>query len=305
MELVIADPELATAIDRVNHIEWGVPLDVPGHMEREARLRRGLWPTQSHRWFVLREGGASLASCEVYRMPSSHGMAYGIASVFVEPHLRGRGYSTALLDRVEAQLATEPDAAACVLFSDIGPELYARRGYAARPAFDWIVSAALCSPAADLAAVETFSETALAGLTLRPPVGPFAIVPIVAQLDWHLDRARLVAEIAGRTRGARCGARVGEESVIIYTDAEDELLVLLAYADGPESSAALLTHAAHMAARLGLSRVRAFETPGFDWEVAAPKTARIERDGCLPMLKPLRPGVRAEDWTFVPRALWV
>src|SRR5687767_3665727 len=100
-----APPEGAEARDRLTHAAWGGGLDEAQYLERERRLWRHPFSRAGLRRWVLRDGEPA-ASCETYpvaavltgdRGREREGAGVGVASVFVEERLRGRGYARALL----------------------------------------------------------------------------------------------------------------------------------------------------------------------------------------------------------------
>src|SRR5262245_2541358 len=124
MELRLASDEEKRARDRLAHEAWGERLAVEGFVEREERLRAHAFSRAGMRTWLLVERGDVVASCETFRMRSRHrgadGHSFGLASVYVEPALRGRGHATAMLDRLHPALLDEdPAAQAAILFSDV------------------------------------------------------------------------------------------------------------------------------------------------------------------------------------------
>jgi ribosomal protein S18 acetylase RimI-like enzyme len=311
VQLVRATPSQAAELDERSHAEWGAGLTATAHVARERRLRNGLWPRSTHDTWALVDADQVLASCETYRVACTvdgePGLAWEIASVFVEPLLRGRGYATRLLEELSARLRPEPGARALVLYSDVAPSrLYERLGFVARPAGDRVVPPEIEDP--DDGPWIRFGETELADVHSRvvPFGGPgFSIWPSLAQIDWHLDRSRTRAELVGWRRSSRCGAQLGQDVVIWTEDREsDALLLLLLTARVPRAAGMLISAAARTAAELGLKEVRAWETPlpgAWPADLGAP----VARNGSVPMIRPFAPDVDPEGWTFIPRGLWV
>src|SRR4051812_38592114 len=88
--------------DRICHPTWGPPLAMEDWLRRESRLRAHAWSRRAMRTWLLRgEGGQVLSSCETFAMASRlvrggeerAGRTYGVASVFTEERLRGRGHA--------------------------------------------------------------------------------------------------------------------------------------------------------------------------------------------------------------------
>jgi predicted N-acetyltransferase YhbS len=294
MRLRPADDDEQRARDRLSHAAWGAQLTADQFVAREARLRAHAWSRDAlTSWLLVDDAGAPLASCETYRMPTAAGDVFGVASVFVEEQLRGRGHATRLMGLLDDALATL-GARAAILFSDVGPAIYERVGYVARPAWDRVL------PARD---GELRATLLLDGelVVPRPPDGAL-VWPTAEQLDWHVERERAYAQLLGRARPAAVGARSGGASIAWAADLKRGTLHVLCLdvaelADGAE----LLRTAQIIAARAGLVEVRrwdAGEPDGLDGE-------RVARDGSLPMVRPFAPSLRAEDWQIIPKAIWV
>lgn len=287
--------------DHDNHPHWGGGLDLSAHVRREAGLRAGWWARQAREGWAWVEGDRILSTCETYRVPARRSgeaaVAWQIASVYTAPELRGQGHASAMLQALAASLAAAPGAAALTLYSDVAPAIYARLGFRPRPAVDRRLPA---DGAAALAPdLRYLAESELGpDLCPHPPVGALAIPVTAGILDWQIDHARWLAQLAGIRRAARCGACIGDQRVI-WTEHGDDLLILHLHA--PTRAADLLAAAARTAAELGLRHVRGWEVPG--WPEG--QGERVPRVGALPMIRPLRPDVDAQGWIDVPRALWV
>src|SRR5690606_31998761 len=124
------------------------------------------------------------------------GASFGVASVFTEERLRGRGHAAAMMRALCARLEADAGAQAAILFSEVGATLYRRAGFAPRPCHDRILPA---DPAAGGDA-DFFDEAEAAARVERfaPPAEGFVIWPDAAQVDWHLERARFYAEALRR-----------------------------------------------------------------------------------------------------------
>jgi GNAT superfamily N-acetyltransferase len=295
--------------DRLTFLAWGAPLDPAGYLERERRLRAHAFARAGLRGWLLRRAGDEcvLASCETYRMPSRAGgtwsQSFAVASVFTEPALRGHGYASLLMRLLTNRLRVDaPDAHAIALYSDVGAPIYARVGYTARQAQELVLPAEPGDPGAD--GIQLVAEPALPELhrRLAPPADRFLIWPTPEQLDWHLERARIYGQLLGREPPAVCGAYCDAAAIAWAADLRSRRLrVLLVQAETGEQARLMLRAAARVAAAHALSEVRAWWWPGL-CEVGFTVGPR---EGSLPMLLPLAPGVAADDWRWIPRALWV
>ncbi|MBM7113734.1 GNAT family N-acetyltransferase [Archangium primigenium] len=329
MHLVPATDAQKAERDALTYAEWGSLLTPEAYAAREHRLRAHAWSRADMRtWLLCAEDGAVLASCETFRTRSflrdadgtrQPGDSFAIASVFTEPHLRGRGHATHLMDLLAAELARRPRAHAALLFSDVGPRLYARSGYLPQPAWDWHLPPSP-TPPPDVQALPRASGLGPVLARLRPPDDAFSFWPTPEQLDWHLERGRIYAEQLGRAQPPSLGAARGTDTLVWSFVAKSNTLVVLWFdARSPESAHALLDAARHEAHLAGLERVVLWEEPGLEPLLAThPHARRVARPDALPMVRPLRPEVaRALEPTsglpsslpssllHVPRGLWV
>ncbi|NTX15739.1 N-acetyltransferase [Myxococcus sp. CA056] len=318
MHLALATDAQKAERDRVTHAAWGTPLSVEQFHQRELRLRAHPWCREGMRtWLWLDDAGQVLASCETFHTDSylrgldgvaTRGVSQAIASVFTESALRGHGYATRLMDEVATRLEHEsPNHHAALLFSDVGPALYRRSGYHEAPAWDWQLSAVggLSTHAVDALLCDG-DVPGVVARTQRPDV-PFLLWPSAAQMDWHLERERIYSELLHRPRPEACGATVGNSSALWAMMARyGELVVLLLDAESVEDAVALLEAARGVAHRAGLARVVIWEEPAtLPWVARAPGALRVARDGSLPMMRPLRPGLPPAERVAFSRALWV
>ena len=302
MRVVRADESDRRARDHRTYDAWGARHSLEQYLEFERRLRAHPFAREAlATWLLIGDDGAVLSSCETYEMQSfasgAPGVTFGVASVFTERRLRGRGYASQLLTLLAAEAQ---GAHALILFSDVGAPLYERLGYVARPASDLVFSALAGDP---WAAAEPLADSDLAeALAAVPRPSGFVVWPTAAQLDWHLERDRTFAALAGRTRVGSAGACAGDGIALWAGDSKRERLqVLLFLAPDREAATALGEAARRAAARADLKEVRVWACP----DAAALGGRGLPREGSLPMLRPLAAGVRPEDWTFIPRAIWV
>jgi len=303
VRVVRADESDRRARDHRTYDAWGARYSLEQYLELERRLRAHPFAREAlATWLLIADDGAVLSSCETYEMQSfasgGPGVTLGVASVFTERRLRGRGYASQLLTLLAAEAG---GAHALILFSDVGAPLYERIGYVARPASDLVFPPAAGDPSA-VAELYADSDVAEALATVSRPNGGFLVWPTAAQLDWHLERDRTFAALAGRTRVGSSGARAGDGIALWAGDSKRERLqVLLFLAPDREAATALGEAARRAAARADLKEVRVWACP----DAAALGGRGLPREGSLPMLRPLAAGVRPEDWTFIPRAIWV
>ena len=317
MRLVLASEEQKKQRDALTYSAWGASLDLEQYRHREEILRRHAWSRGGmSTWLLCAPDGQVLSSCETYRMESVakdgagaiQGSTYGVASVFTEACLRGKGYATALIDRVmRALVETDSRLQASILFSDVGARIYERCGFVARPAFDWKFPA--LKESENIRGELPVDERRLTELVLSAPRpgARFFVWPTADQIDWYLERERTYARMLGRARPKQCGAQIGTGFAVWAARYQtDELLVLVLHAAREDEAGALLGAAQRAAGQAGLSGVGWWEqTFPFALDPLVRRGTRIERQGSLPMLRTFDARVRAEDWTWIPRATWM
>lgn len=296
------------ARDVLTHQAWGQRLDLSQFQEREVRLRGHAWSRDAmETWLLVGERGGTLASCETFRVSSRAGGAAGstwaIASVYTEPALRRKGHAREMIAQLVEELGRrEPTAQGAILFSEVGPNLYRGVGFSEVPWLERTLPASPGSPSPELRLVDGSGLEEAFGRIPRPD-DPFLAWPSLAQLDWHLERERIYAGILGRRRPIATGAILGDAAAIWAADFKNErLCVLLAHAPDPESGEALVRGAATVAAGANLRAVHLWESALLP---LPPALGRIRHAEDVPMLRPLAPGVDAEGWRTIPRALWV
>jgi GNAT superfamily N-acetyltransferase len=289
---------------------WGARLTADQFCRRERALRAHPWAASGmDTWLWVDDGGAVLSSCESFACSSflrgERARSYAVASVFTEEKRRGRGYARGMMDALVAEIRRgDPSAHAVVLYSDVGEVLYGRSGFVALPAWDAELEPCEGDPAE---VVDELLPEAVPELPPPPAEEPFVLWPDAHQIDWHRARERFYAEALARPRSEHCGARVGSSCAYWAADLKNERLLVLLVTEPERRALELLLIAARRVARqLRLSRVSLWEDGSL-----APLLAglggveRRARDGAVPMILPLRGGLRPEQWRIRPRALWV
>jgi GNAT superfamily N-acetyltransferase len=315
VRLVLATEAQKAARDVLTAEPWGAGLSAEAYQRRELRLRALAVPRLGMRTWLLQDArGDVLSSLETFTFPSVFrppegevwGHSFGVASVFTEAKLRGRGYATRALDAVCQVLEKEQDAHAVVLYSDVGAGQYERSGFVARSAFDWRWPAAAKGTESEAA---FFNEEALAWRwgDRRVAPGRFVFQPTADTFDWFLLRERIYAEELQQKRPRACGASVGNSLALWYAQPKDSRLwVHWLDAEDAKSCRALVQAARVVARDAGLSEVRLWEeTDGFRFPEGLEAGVREKRKGSLPMLRPLDTRIQPTDWRHIPRALWV
>lgn len=300
MRLVEATDAQRRARDEVTFAAWGQGLSLPQFRERELRLRAHPWAAQAlTTWLWCGDDGAVLASCETFagpaRVGAQRGVAETVASVFVEPALRGRGLASAMLREVAERLRSRGRLAA-VLFSEVGPRLYEALGYRAVRAFDVLLDAAPREPAG----VEWLSAPLPAPEAPEADDASLVLELSAPRLDWQLERERCYAKALGQPPLRAYGARVGDACATWTAYWKTRELQVLSLAGGTAAArATLLGAAASVAHEAGLPLVRHWETTPLD---LAAGWRRVPRTDEVPMFLPL--AAAARGWVAVERGLW-
>jgi GNAT superfamily N-acetyltransferase len=298
MELRLATDGEKRARDRLTHEAWGQRLSVDDFVAREERLRAHPWAKEGMRSWLLVDGAQILASCESFEMLSfldgKAGRTFGVASVYTEAALRGRGHAARMMELLVEAVGPHH---AGLLFSDVG-DYYARMGWRMLPAFERRLPAERSSEKLS-PLVEWLSAGEIDRLwsSVDVPRARFVVWPTMAQLDWQRERERVYAELFGRAPLAHAGARSDGGIVAWAADFKNDKLVVL-HLSG--RAPLLIAAAQHQAATAGLSQV-------IVWDVLAGWPdglgERRTRSDSLPMVLPLAPG--AESLSYVPRGLWI
>lgn len=313
MRLVQATEAMAGERDRASWATWGGPLALEAYLAHVLRLRNHPWSRAAmSTWILGSDEGAPLASCQAYRMDSRYasalGHAYGLGSVFTEPAQRGRGLASHLLNLLAEHLvASDPGAQACILFTEAGAAPYVRAGFQELPLRTLAFSAQIGDPGQGVDALLTEGDLAATVAELPWPEGAFAIRPSGAQLDWQLERERILLDVLGRPGPPARGARAGRGLALWAVDPHRQGLALLHFqATSPGEGAALLEAARRMALVCALPRVLLWDGPeAAPWHpLPTLKSGEVDvaLSGPRPMLRPLRSGLQGPDWARIQEA---
>jgi len=316
VELLPATDDQRRARDRVTYFAWGSGLQVEQYCEREQVLREHPWSRSAlSTWLLCDASGSVLSSCETYRMLSVtrlegepfEGHCHAVASVFTEARLSRRGHASTmmslLLDRLKA---SDRLAQAAILFSDVGASLYERSGFVATPAWDWLFPPVDDESSREAEALDDHAASEF--LEKIPwPQAAFFVWPTPAQVDWGIERERFYARRFGNHSPAYRGAHHAKGVALWTADFKKrELVISQLRADSSVALAALVHAAQCTAAAESLGQVRL-------WESMVPKPllgdlrngTRVPREGSLPMICPFNPKIRAAQWNWIPKAIWV
>ncbi|EAL61362.1 hypothetical protein DDB_G0292012 [Dictyostelium discoideum AX4] len=126
-----------------NYPEWGDSINIEHYWERE-RVSKDC--VTGHRPWILvdsEQPDEILASCESYTQESpyclkgtneiKYGLSESIASVFVEPKHRNKGYATKLMKLIYDRFKNQDKRIFCELYSDINPIVYEKCGWIQNP----------------------------------------------------------------------------------------------------------------------------------------------------------------------------
>jgi predicted N-acetyltransferase YhbS len=132
MQLVSATGQiLESALDE-SYPLWGEGLTRPDYGRYNAAQLRTDWGAGHLARVALVENGRLLATAKRYdlvaRIDGHRRPLLGIGAVFTPPDLRGRGFARRLIDLMIADAAAQGVTGA-LLFSEIGPDYYARLGF--------------------------------------------------------------------------------------------------------------------------------------------------------------------------------
>jgi GNAT superfamily N-acetyltransferase len=250
--LVPLDRDRLASLDALRASEWRGPLTTPEFLDRNERLRVHRYGSRIESWGWSPDGGRTLiASCDL--LPIALGAAAGgaesawlLASVVTLPAERGKGHASRMLEALLERRGDKP----WLLFSDIGPEFYARWGFRALPQVSHTVAAG--DGEVDLAAAsaafvaETIASRRKGGRHYTPE-----------EIDWIAERYRAFAEFRDLI-DVPVVLDVGEAGspVFVAVDAVRDALALLWREPGDEKA---LRRAQDAAGALGLASVTYWE----------------------------------------------
>jgi predicted N-acetyltransferase YhbS len=138
-DLVAAEGALLEQVIDASFDIWHEGLSHPAYGRFYAAQVKTPWGAGHLRRWALADGAEVLASAKVYRFDATLDdrsiQVVGIGAVFTQPRHRGRGHARNLVERLlESAVAGGADLA--LLFSEIGPEYYARLGFTTIPTTD-------------------------------------------------------------------------------------------------------------------------------------------------------------------------
>ncbi len=295
---------------RHHYHAWGSGIPLELYLRREEALNDGELCRKAMRmWLLKNDCDEILASCETYAARIWYGQAEGdlnglkletVASVLVEPRLRGQGYAGELLKQLSERLKFE-EVAGVALYSDVGPGLYRRAGSFLHPARESIrvvtgepwpdaADEITLAHVADLLKEETRHVHPRLAMTSVPSI---VEVPTAERIEWFNVRSQFRAWSRGQQPPVVVGARGPDGGYVLWTaDAPEAALHALVWRPRSPADAAVLAQAAlAQAGEQDLQKViwwDADRDTGLDPfrapELQPPGAMARDRESSLPML---------------------
>ena len=246
--LVPLERDRLASLDTLRATEWRGPLTAPEFLHRNERLRAHRYGSRIESWGWMPDGGqAPVASCDL--LPISLGASGGgtesawlLASVVTPPNERGKGHASRMLEALLERRGDKP----WLLFSDIGPEFYARWGFRALPQVCHTVPAGEGEADLAVAGAAFIAETIGARRKGGRQYG-------AEEIDWIAERYRAFAEFRDLIDvPVLLDAGAEEAPVFVAVDAVRDELALLWRDPGDENA---VRRAQDAAGALGLSTV--------------------------------------------------
>ncbi|CAK3930345.1 Hypothetical predicted protein [Lecanosticta acicola] len=252
LHLVVATRDELRALQHENSEEWRGALSLEAYLRREEHLysqdmtkEGGMTP-----WMLVHQPDPDgprkvLCGCETLRKNALVGrqgkaedaIAYGICSVFCPEGYRGRGYAGRMMTELGEKLRSwkTDEGELClfsVLYSDIGKDFYAARGWHPFPSAHVTLPASTRRPAGQVRPLEANDLPALSSTDeamLRKQLSAMktdnrpavALLPDARTFQWHHAREEFVGkELHGKppvVKGAIIGDSPGARVWAIWT----------------------------------------------------------------------------------------
>lgn len=204
MHLVTADGELLERILDQTYTLWHEKLTRRAYGQLNAAQLRTPWGARHlQRVALVDDRGELLATAKRYRfdgvLDGRDVRLCGLGAVFTPEDRRGRGYATALIERLLEQERSE-GAAAAILFSEIGPSFYERLSFRTVPVDEVTVQVRLKggAPAMLVRAGDERDLPAIAAMHAQRTEGAgFSLRRDVPLIQYSLTKKRLFAGLSG------------------------------------------------------------------------------------------------------------
>ena len=135
-DLVPAEGPILDEILAATYDIWHEGLSHRAYERYYSGQRATPWGRSHLRRWALVDAGTVLASAKIYQFNSVLDgrsiRVVGLGAVFTQPGHRGRGHARAVVERALERTAAD-GADLAVLFSEIGPDYYARLGFSRGP----------------------------------------------------------------------------------------------------------------------------------------------------------------------------
>jgi GNAT superfamily N-acetyltransferase len=134
--VVLAEGEILERVLDATYTVWHHGLTRVNYGKYHAAQAHTAWGEDHQRIYALVDGVRILATAKQYDLTAAIGetraKVCGLGAVFTDPAHRGRGCASELIERM-LSAARREGASFSLLFSEIGPEFYARLGFEALP----------------------------------------------------------------------------------------------------------------------------------------------------------------------------
>ena len=236
MRLVVAEGPILEEILDATHSIWSEGLTREAYGTWNAAQLKTAWGRDHLRRFALvDDGGRWVAAAKRYLVPMRldgvDGIMCGLGAVFTRPDERGRGYGSAIVERL-VEHARGEGATIAGLFSEIGEQYYERLRFVTVPLdeVDVEVERKAGAPAMLVRSGEERDLPALAAMHAARAEGVrFALRRDPPLIDYALSKKRL---LAGLGRGARPRAERQTEFFVAEEGASAVAYVVLTVSAG-------------------------------------------------------------------------
>ena len=205
MKLVVAEGSLLEDILDATYPIWNEGLTRAAYGQWNGAQMRTPWGRDHlHRFALVDDRGRWVASAKRYQLPVRvNGIdtwMCGLGAVFAHPDERGRGYATAIVERL-VERSQQEGAGLAGLFSEIGARFYERCGFAIAP-MDEVTVRVTPGKGSPAMLVRSGDERDLPALALmhetRTADVPFALRRDPSLIHYALSKKRLLAGLGQR-----------------------------------------------------------------------------------------------------------
>ena len=258
------DKKLHETLAIKNYDEWGKPsgLSLNQYLEREVLLLNTEFSKESHELWTYTVDGQIVSACESYKSKCIaiiggkyiEGDCFRIGSVFTPSEHRKKGYASQMMKELLIALRSRDLCVASVLYSDVGPDFYARCGWRTMESKSLKISnrrapfmerKAVMVSLPNLKPFIELEENQLSLEIKSQKDDAFVIVPTYNNTEWFHVRSRFYAELKFPSKMLEnCGAMIGKDWISWWQDFNDQKLVVLNMRASNQDSVELLLNAA-------------------------------------------------------------